>query len=278
MPSDYARVEQAIRYLVEHAHEQPSLGELAATLQLSPFHVQRLFHRWAGVTPKDFLQAITLRRAKQALADSASVLEASLAVGLSGSSRLHDLFVVHEAMTPGTFKAGGAGIRLELGFHPTPLGEMMLALHDGRLCGASFVCDGRERTLDEMRSRWPAASFIRASERTAPIASEIASRMRGRPESPIRVLLGGTPFQMKVWQALLTIPEGAAVSYGDLASHVGERRAARAVGSAVGQNPIAYLIPCHRVLRATGEVGEYHWGSDRKRALLAMESMRVASS
>lgn len=278
MPSDYARVEQAIRFLVDHAHEQPSLGALAETMQLSPFHVQRLFHRWAGVTPKDFLQAITLRRAKQALADSASILEASLAVGLSGPSRLHDLFVTHEAMTPGTFKAGGAGVRLDYGWHGTPFGEILLAVHEQGLCGASFVSDSRERALEEMRDRWPAASFVRGTQTTAPIAAELVRRMRGQREAPLHVVLRGTPFQMKVWRALLTIPEGAVVSYGDLASRLQEKSAARAVGSAVGQNPIAYLIPCHRVLRATGEVGDYHWGPERKRALLAMETLRAASS
>jgi AraC family transcriptional regulator, regulatory protein of adaptative response / methylated-DNA-[protein]-cysteine methyltransferase len=269
--SDYARIERAIRYLDEHHPEQPSLAEVARVVGLSEFHFQRLFQRWAGVSPKSFLRYVTLSHARRQLRGEQSLLQASLALGLSGASRLHDLFVRIEAMTPGEYRAQATGLSLRWGRHDTPFGPALLIATERGLCGLSFEA---EEGLDELQARWPGAQFIQAPRFTAPYAEVLRARTQGRPVAPLAVLLKGTPFQLKVWEALLRIPEGQVLTYGGLAAQVGATRGARAVGSAVGDNPIAFLIPCHRVIRGTGALGGYRWGEARKRAMLALERAR----
>lgn len=273
--SDYARVERVIRYIAEHSDEQPSLKELAHLVNLSEFHFQRLFQRWAGVTPKSLLQCVTLGRAKALLRDSRSLLEASLAVGLSGTSRLYDLFLQLEAMTPGEYKALARGLTIRWGIHPSPFGDALFALTDRGLCRLSFVGDDAAATIEELRTDWPGARLVEAPVASRALAGELRRRLRGAPDRPLPLLLKGTPFQLKVWEALLSVPEGAVTSYQSLASAIGQPRATRAVGSAIAANPIALLIPCHRVLRATGQLGDYRWGPVRKRAVLALEQARL---
>lgn len=278
-PLDYDRIERAIRYLEAHAASQPSLAEVADHLGLSEAHFHRMFHRWAGVTPKDFVQFLTLGRAKQLLAGERSVLDASLEVGLSGSGRLHDLFVSIEALTPGEYKRGGAGVGIAWAIHPTPLGQALFAATERGLCGLTFLgAEGPERALADLRDRWPHAEFQPDAPATMPYAAEVSARMQGGPTRPLALLLKGTPFQLKVWEALLSVPEGRVMSYQGLAAAAGMPSATRAVGTAMGANPIGYLIPCHRVIRAGGEIGEYRWGADRKRVLLAIEGARGHST
>jgi AraC family transcriptional regulator of adaptative response/methylated-DNA-[protein]-cysteine methyltransferase len=274
--SDYGRVEQAIHYLEAHAHEQPSLSELARQVGLSEFHFQRLFRRWAGVTPKDFLQCLTLNRAKALLAASSSLMDTSLELGLSGTGRLHDLFLSLEAMTPGEFKRAGQGLTIQWGIHATPFGEALFAVTPRGLCGLSFL-EAEERTtaVAHFQARWPEARLIEDSRQTEPFAIEVVSRMRGTISRPLALVLKGSPFQTQVWQGLLTIPEGGVTSYQGLGRVIGAPNASRAVGTALAMNPIGYLIPCHRVIRASGAVGEYHWGTVRKQALLGVERARA---
>jgi AraC family transcriptional regulator of adaptative response/methylated-DNA-[protein]-cysteine methyltransferase len=274
--SDYARIEKAIRFLDAHAREQPGLGEVARHLGLSPFHCQRLFHRWAGVTPKDFLQVATLGHAKALLRASRPVLEASIEAGLSGPGRLHDLFLGTEAMTPGEFRRGGAGIAIRWGVHGTPVGEALFAVTERGVCAIRFLAPGcgRPALIEALRSEWPAAVFRRDPAGTASVAAEVAARMTGPPRERLSVLFRGTPFQVKVWEALLAIPQGTAASYGDVAGWIGRPAAYRATASAIAANAVAYLIPCHRVLRSTGALGGYRWGEPRKRALLLLERAR----
>ena len=277
--SDYSRVAQAIHYLECHATGQPNLAELAEHVGLSEFHFQRLFHRWAGVTPKDFLQCLTLNRAKALLAESRSLLDTSHEVGLSGTSRLHDLFLNVEAMTPGAFKRAGAGLAIHWGVHETPFGEALLAVTDRGLCGLSFLGDeSRAESVGVLQGRWPEAVLTEDSLRTEPIAAEVRARMLGAARQPLSLVLKGSPFQVKLWQALLAIPEGGVSSYQGLASLIDSPRASRAVGTALAMNPIGYLIPCHRVIRATRALGEYRWGRIRKQALLGVEGARAMAS
>jgi len=271
--SDYHRIAEAIRFIESRVEEQPDLEEISRHLGLSPFHFQRLFRQWAGITPKDFLQFLTLVRAKRKLSGSMSLLEASLSVGLSGPGRLHDLFISLEAVSPGDYKRGGAGLDIEWAVQTTPFGEALFAMTQRGLCGLSFL-DGSHSALDELRGRWPGARLLERPELISPVAAEIAGRMRGLAKKPLRLVLKGTPFQIQVWTALLAIPEGAVTSYRRLAAFAGVPTAARAVGAAVGSNPIAYLIPCHRVIRETGAIGEYRWGAERKTTLLALETAR----
>lgn len=271
--SDYRRIEQAISYLEEHALEQPSLDEVAEHIGLSPYHFQRLFKSWAGVSPKRFLQYLTVENAKRLLRNSTSVLDTALDVGLSGPGRLHDLFVSIEAMTPGEFKAQGKELSIRYGFHDTPFGECLLAVTQRGICHLAFVDpDTRLPALEELRSTWQESTLIEDQKAGQEIIKQIFGQTRGQEQVPLNILLKGTNFQLKVWQALLKIPEGTAVSYASLAKTVGHPKAHRAVGTAAGHNPIGYLIPCHRVLRANGEIGGYHWGTSRKRAILAREA------
>ena len=271
---DYRRIEKAILFLDERFPAQPSLEEVAASVDLSSYHFQRLFKRWAGISPKRFLQFLTLDYAKRALQESASVLDATYATGLSSPSRLHDLFVAAEAVTPGEFKKKGAGLRIQYGFHPTPFGECLLARTGRGICALFFVLHGdRQETLEDLRRRWPAAELVEDHEATGPLLKQVFSGNGGKKKVPLD--LQGTNFQLKVWQALLEIPLGAVVPYEKIAECVGKPGATRAVGTAVGQNPIAFLIPCHRVIRKVGAIGGYHGGATRKRAMLAWEAARA---
>lgn len=273
MPNDYSRIEKAIHYLDERFPAQPDLAEVAKSINLSPFHFQRLFRRWAGISPKRFLQFLMLDYAKHALDQSGNVLDATYAAGLSSPSRLHDLFVSVEAVTPGEFKKRGAGLRISYGFHPSPFGECLLAVTDRGICAMYFVTSKRDDLVNEVRHRWPGADFVEDSKATGQYLDRIFPR-NGRP-GKLPIDLRGTNFQIKVWQALLEIPPGAVVPYRELAVRVGNPKASRAVGGAVGQNPIAFIIPCHRVIRTVGALGGYHGGVNRKRAMLAWEAART---
>ncbi len=275
--SDYERVRRIIAFISERWREQPSLEDIAEAVGLSTTHVHHLFRRWAGLTPKAFLQAITLDNAKALLASSASVLDATYEVGLSGPGRLHDLFVTHEAMTPGDFKAKGAGVTMRFGFHPSPFGEAILVATDRGLAGLGFVDDGdRAAALADMQGRWPKASYVEDADKTAPLARRIFDPGRWQAEQPLRVVLIGTDFEVRVWQTLLRIPLGRATTYSDIATRIGKPSASRAVGAAVGKNPISFVVPCHRVLGRSGALTGYHWGLTRKQAMLGWEQGRLA--
>jgi AraC family transcriptional regulator of adaptative response/methylated-DNA-[protein]-cysteine methyltransferase len=270
---DYARIEKAIGFLHEHFLEQPDLAAVARAVHLSEYHFQRLFTRWAGISPKRFVQFLTVEYAKNLLADSKAMLETALDAGLTGPGRLHDLFVSVEAVTPGEFKSRGAGIRVEFGFHSTPFGDCLLGTTPRGICWLSFLgAEGPRAAVAEMRARWGGAEFAEARAKTQPLATQIFERLQKPNGTPLSLLLLGTNFQLKVWQALLKIPPGSVVAYGGLGELLGAPNSSRAIGTAVGQNPIACLIPCHRVIRKTGLLGGYRWGEPRKRALLAWEA------
>lgn len=272
--SDYERIARAISFITRHAASQPSLEEIAAHVDLSPFHFQRMFGRWAGVTPKRFLQALTVERAKQLLAESRPLLEVSDSVGLSSGSRLHDHFVQLEAATPGDFKLRGAGLTVEYGVHDTPFGKVLIAVTARGICGLEFLDgDHADAGLGRLRGKWPHAAIRENSARTAAVAGAMFSR-DGMPDRPLSLYVAGTNFQINVWRALLRIPPGKAASYAEVAAAAGRPGAARAAGRAVGDNPVAFLIPCHRVIRQSGELGGYRWGEVRKHALHAWETAR----
>ena len=273
---DYSRIERAILFLEENYHRQPELHEVAQSVHLSEFHFQRLFRRWAGISPKRFIQFLTLEHAKKLLEGSHSVLDATYDAGLSSPGRLHDLFVNIEAMTPGEFKAKGAGLRISYGFHPSPFGECLLAVTERGICGLGFIdAGGRAQILRDFQARWPEAHWEENARLTQPYISRIFGGEKAMGTGRITLVLQGTNFQIKVWEALLRIPMGSVVPYEELATRVCSARAARAVGGAVGKNPIAFLIPCHRVIRKAGGIGGYHWGAARKRAMLAWEAART---
>lgn len=271
--SDYRRIALAINYLEQYVAEQPSLDEVAEHVGLSPWHFQRLFKAWAGVSPKRFLQYLTVENAKRLLRESGSVLDVALDVGLSGPGRLHDLFVSVEAMTPGEFKKQGKDLHVSYGFHATPYGECLLAVTSRGICSLAFVEEeNKSVALQELLETWSAAVLVENPAAGESVISQIFKQQGEQGRVPTKVLLRGTNFQIKVWQALLRIPEGTVVSYSSLAKAVGHPAAQRAVGTAVGRNPIACLIPCHRVLRNNGDIGGYRWGTIRKRAILAREA------
>jgi AraC family transcriptional regulator of adaptative response/methylated-DNA-[protein]-cysteine methyltransferase len=270
---DYARVEQAIRYLEAHFRQQPELGELAASAGLSEYHFQRLFTRWVGISPKRFLQYLTKEHAKRLLQKPVDLLEATYASGLSSPGRLHDLFVVTEAVTPGEFKTHGQGLSIRYGYHPTPFGECLMAVTGRGICHLAFVQNGREQALEQLRAAWSEAELIRDDTATEPFMQQIFYPAGGRWES-LPLLLRGTNFQIKVWEALLHIPSGSLVTYDQVAAAIGMPGAARAVGQAIGRNPLAVIIPCHRVIRKDGGFGDYRYGSARKKALLGWEIAR----
>lgn len=273
--ADYERVRRIIAFISERWREQPSLEAIAEHVGLSTTHVHHLFRRWAGLSPKAFLQAITLDNAKALLAASASVLDTAYEVGLSGPGRLHDLFVTHEAMTPGDFKAQGAGLVMRFGFHPSPFGEAILVATERGLAGLGFVDDGnRAAALNDMIRRWPRADYVEDEAATAPLARRIFDPARWQAEQPLKVVLIGTDFEVRVWQTLLRIPRDRATTYSDIARHIGKPSAARAVGAAVGKNPISFVVPCHRVLGRSGALTGYHWGLTRKQAILGWEAGR----
>ncbi|HEX9628129.1 MAG TPA: methylated-DNA--[protein]-cysteine S-methyltransferase [Acidiferrobacterales bacterium] len=273
--TDYARVERAIHYLDTNFRRQPGLGEIAAAVGLSPFHFQRLFRRWAGVSPKRFLQFLTAEYAAALLRDRHTVLDAGYAAGLSGAGRLHDLMVNLHAVSPGELRRRGAGLRLRYGVHASPFGDCLLAVTERGVCGLSFLAGGdREAEIDALGARWPGARLQRAPDATRRVADRVFPVRRGGGARVVDLHVAGTNFQIKVWEALLRVPPGAVTSYGALAAGLGSPRAARAVGTAVGQNPVAFLIPCHRVIRLSGAFGEYRWGAARKQAMLAWEAAR----
>ncbi|HXD52747.1 MAG TPA: methylated-DNA--[protein]-cysteine S-methyltransferase [Burkholderiales bacterium] len=268
----YGRVAGAIRFLAENYAKQPSLEEAARVAGLSPFHFQREFSRLAGVSPKSFVAHLTLERAKTSLASGETVLAAAFDAGLSGPSRLHDLCLKIEAMTPGSYAKGGAGLELTYGFHPSLFGTALIVCTPTGLCGLGFGDQSeRDAMLDDMRSRWPKADFVESSQTTEAYAERIFHR--GGAGLPVQLF--GTPWQIKVWQALLAIPEGKVTSYRAIAERVCTIRASRAAGAAIGRNPISLLIPCHRVLASNGALTGYHWGETRKRAMLALEAARA---
>jgi AraC family transcriptional regulator of adaptative response/methylated-DNA-[protein]-cysteine methyltransferase len=276
--ADYARVKEALRYCAAHWRDQPSLDAVAAHVGLSPAHFQRLFTRWAGLSPKAFLQAITLDHAKAMLDSSASVLDTAYEVGLSGPGRLHDLFITHEAMSPGEYKAKGAGLDIAYGFHASPFGKALVMVTARGLAGLAFADPGEEATaLADMTARWPRANFLADDARTAPVAERIFDSAAWSPERPLRVHLIGSDFEVRVWETLLRIPMGCATTYSDIAAHIGKPAAARAVGAAVGKNPVSFVVPCHRVLGKSGALTGYHWGLTRKQAILGWEAGRIAA-
>lgn len=272
--SDYDRMAQAIAYLTRHAHSQPTLADIAAHLQLSPFHFQRLFCRWVGVTPKRYLQVLTVERAKQLLRESRPLLDVTDAVGLSSGSRLHDHFIHLEAATPGEFKAAGEGMTIGCGLHETPFGPVFIGATARGICGLEFVDGGGiENARTRLAKKWPHARFRENQSQTRALASALFSG-NITPERPLSLYVSGTNFQVSVWKALLQIPSGQVASYASIAKAIGRPRASRAVGGAVGDNPIAFAIPCHRVICQNGDLGGYHWGEIRKQAIHAWEAAR----
>jgi len=268
---DYPTVKKAIEFISTRWRNQPSIETIAEHVGLSPSHFHHVFKRWAGLTPKAFLQAITIERARELLRDSASVLDAAYDVGLSGPSRLHDLFVTHEALTPGDYRR--EDLRLAYGFHPSPFGEAIVVAAPRGLAGLGFVDDdGREGALADMRRRWPRALFAEDAAATAPLAARAFDPRLWRPETPLRIVMIGTDFEVRVWEKLLTVPLGHATTYSDIARRLGAPKASRAVGAAVGRNPISFVVPCHRVIGRSGALTGYHWGLARKQAIIGWEA------
>jgi AraC family transcriptional regulator of adaptative response/methylated-DNA-[protein]-cysteine methyltransferase len=276
--NDYQRVEQAILFLDRNAGRQPELREVAASVGLSEFHFQRLFSRWAGVSPKRFLQFQTAQEAKRVLQTTGDLLEASYQVGLSGPGRLHDLIINVEAVTPGEYKRRGAGLIISWGVHASPFGDCFLAHTARGVCALEFLQpESEDDALARLRALWESARIEHAPKITATVAARIFDPGTKR-QAPLGLLVKGTNFQIKVWEALLRIPAGRITTYAGLAGSIGQPRAARAVGSAVAANHIGYLIPCHRVIRNTGAFGEYRWGPLRKRVLLATELAQLEAA
>lgn len=273
--SDHHKIGQAIAYVVEHAQEQPSLETMASFSGLSPHHFQRVFKRWAGISPKKFLQFVTLNHAKRALAEDASVLDAALDAGLSGPSRLHDLFVTWEAMTPGEFKAMAPTLNIRYGMHETAVGRVMLGATERGICWLSFIADDGRPALEEFHREWKGATLIQDKAATAAYVDRAFS-FDQRDRKPLPLLVRGTTFQIKVWEALLRIPFGQLVTYQTIANAIDNPRAVRAVGSAVGKNNISWLIPCHRVILTSGVMHNYRWGVRQKKLLNALEGAMTA--
>lgn len=271
--ADYNSVRRAIAFISEHWRAQPTAEAIADAAQLTPDELHHLFRRWAGLTPKAFMQALTLDNAKRLLRDSASVLDAAYDSGLSGPGRLHDLFVTHEAMSPGEWKKGGAGMVLQYGFHPSPFGIAIVIASERGLAGLAFADEGGEQAgLDDMTRRWPLATYVESYAATAPLAKRIFDSTQWREDRPLRVVLIGTDFEVRVWETLLKIPMGRATTYSDVANKIEAPKASRAVGAAVGKNPISFVVPCHRVLGKSGALTGYHWGLTRKQAMIGWES------
>ena len=273
--ADYHRIERAIQFLDASIPTRPSLDDVARHVGMSPFHFQRLFTRWAGISPKRFSQVLALEYAKDRLRTSRNMIDATYDAGLSSGGRLHDLFVTLDAVTPGEFREAGAGLQISAGFHDTPFGEALLATTERGLCGLTFHDGNRRAALKDLAARWPNATIVEQPRATAPFASKIFKALEIRdPEGlvPLGLMVRGTNFQVKVWRALLQIPTGSVATYEDIATSIGSPGAVRAVGTAIGRNPVAFLIPCHRVIRSTGALGGYRWGLPRKRAMLAWEA------
>ena len=271
--ADYALVSRALRFITEESRRQPEVEAIAEAVQLAPHELTALFRRWAGLTPKAFLQAVTLDHARRLLDDGLPLLDAAFEAGLSGPSRLHDLFVTHEAVSPGEYKSGGEGLDIAFDFVPSPFGLALPMVSPRGLCGLAFCDEGGEvAAFEDMRRRWPRARYTRSPEQIAPLARRIFEPDQWRPDQPLRVFLIGTDFEVRVWETLLGIPLGCATTYGTLAETLDKPKAARAVGSAVGRNPISFVVPCHRVVGKAGALTGYHWGLTRKRAMLGWEA------
>lgn len=273
---DYAVVAKAVSYLTEKAREQPELDDVAAYVGLSPFHFQRLFTRWAGISPKAFLAAMTVEHARHLLRQSATVLDTTYEVGLSGPGRLHDLFITYEAMSPGAYKSGGEGLELNYGFHNSPFGVCLAVATDRGLAGLAWADShsdaDRRQAFEDMSRRWPRAKFTLSQELTAGFVASIFQSPENGAKRSLNLVFVGTEFDLSVWRTLLKIPPGFATTYSDIARHIGNPKAARAVGGAVGRNPVSFIVPCHRVLRANGDWGGYHWGVARKQAIIGWEA------
>src|SRR5712691_12734592 len=276
--ADYDIVRRAITFISENFRDQPKVEAIADAAGTDPRGLTALFRRWCGLSPKAFLEAVTLNHAKQVLRETPSVLDASYEVGLSGPGRLHDLFVVHEAMSPGEWKTGGEGLTVYYGFHPSPFGSALVMTTERGLCGLAFADQGGEPVaLADMRGRWPNARSAGDSARTVVHAQRIFDSKLWRPNTPLRVVLIGTDFEIRVWEMLLSIPMGKAATYSDIAKKLGNPKGARAVGAAVGKNPVSFVVPCHRVVGKSGNLTGYHWGLTRKRAMLGWEAAQVAA-
>jgi AraC family transcriptional regulator, regulatory protein of adaptative response / methylated-DNA-[protein]-cysteine methyltransferase len=271
--NDFGRIERAILFIEEHFRSQPTLREIAGAIGLSEHHFQRLFKRWAGISPKRFLQFVTAVYAKELLRGQQGLLDVAYDSGLSSMSRLHDLFVNMEAVTPGEFRRRGEALIIRYGFHPSPFGECFIAVTDKGICSLEFVGNSEsDASVDELKKQWKNAQIVQDQKTTKDYIDKIFSgQLRGsRPALHVK----GSNFQVKVWEALLKIPKGSVVSYEALAASIGKPKAVRAVANAVGDNPVAFLIPCHRVIRKTGAIGGYHWGSGKKIAILLWESKK----
>jgi len=275
MTSDYERIEKAIVYLRENFKEQPNLGAVAKQVHLSPFHFQRLFKDWAGVSPKKFLQFISVEYAKGLLKQNLSLADVSFETGLSGTSRLHDLFITIEGMTPGEYKNGGEALRINYSFATTPFGEIIIASTEKGICHIAFIKNKAE-AIEQLKNTFPNSAL---NKRTDQLQQDALQFFTGNWNDlkKIKLHLRGTAFQLKVWQSLLHIPFGNRVTYGSIAGNINNPKASRAVGTAIGDNPVAFLIPCHRVIRSSGIIGDYHWGSGRKAAILGWESSKLAA-
>jgi AraC family transcriptional regulator of adaptative response/methylated-DNA-[protein]-cysteine methyltransferase len=285
--ADYEVVRRILALITEEWRSQPGIDSIAAQVGLTADETHLVFRRWCGLTPKAFLQAVTLDQAKRLLRQDANLLDASLDLGLSGPGRLHDLFVTHEAMSPGEWKTGGRGLTMRYGYHPSPFGEAIIVATRRGLAGLGWVDDkaaagrasdtgkpagGRAGALADMQRRWPNATYVEDVPGTAALAVRIFDPAQWRADQPLRVVMIGSDFEIRVWEALLSIPLGQATTYGAIAGQLGSPRAARPVGAAVGRNPISFVVPCHRVLGSTGGLTGYHWGLTRKRAILGWET------
>lgn len=276
--SDYEVVRRAIEKISLDYRDQPSLEALAADVGETPTGLQKLFTRWAGLSPKAFLQAVTLDHARKLLDSGMPLLETSFELGMSGPGRLHDLFVTHEAMSPGDYKTRGAGLTIRYGYHISPFGIALIMVTDRGLAGLAFNDPGGERAaFADMSGRWPNATYVEDMSATQPYAARIFDPTLWRADQPLRVVMIGTDFQLRVWDALLRIPMGKACTYSSIAAQIGAPKASRAVGAAVGANPMSFVVPCHRALGKSGALTGYHWGLTRKRAILGWEAGQTAS-
>ncbi len=270
---NYQRVAEAIEFMNENFKSQPSLDEVAKCVHLSPMHFQRIFTEWAGVSPKKFIQFLTVDYLREKIYTADNLHHAADIAGLSTSSRVHDLFVGIEAVTPHEYKTGGAGLEIFYGFHPTPFGECLIAVTERGICALTFISDDtQDKELAQLKNNWLSAIIKHNQERTAPFIKQIFEQGKG---NKIKILIQGTNFQLKVWEALLKIPQGAVSTYAEIAKVIENPKAMRAVGTAIGSNPVAYLIPCHRVIRKEGETGMYHWGSTRKKMMIGREMASI---
>ena len=273
---NYQRVAEAIEFMNENFKSQPSLDEVAKRVHLSPMHFQRIFTEWAGVSPKKFIQYLTVDYLREKIYSADNLHHAADIAGLSTSSRVHDLFVGIEAVTPHEYKTGGAGLEIFYGFHPTPFGECLIAVTERGICALTFITDDtQEKELAQLKNNWQSAIIKHNQERTAPFIKQIFEQGAG---NKIKILIQGTNFQLKVWEALLKIPQGAVSTYAEIAKVIENPKAVRAVGTAIGSNPVAYLIPCHRVIRKEGETGMYHWGATRKKMMIGREMAETVSN